>query len=175
MATKRRKPSTALEQLHERQDRVTGDETCVALPLIGLAMRCTRPCARCRALAAEVERLRPEWDRAREEYQRAHSKAPQPPPPEQGGPRVVHGRSSTVARPWRTRHEVDRGHPAPSRVTRVLTPDRRIQARAGPKETRVPLASRAARRRPRSAHPMPPKIATAVARGKSTRGGTRSR
>jgi hypothetical protein len=66
MATKRRKPSTALEQLHERLDRVTGDGTCVALilPLIGLAMRCTRPCERCRALAAEVERLRPEWDRA---------------------------------------------------------------------------------------------------------------
>jgi hypothetical protein len=48
-----------LAQLHERLDRVTGDGTCVALilPLIGLAMRCTRPCARCRALAAEVERL----------------------------------------------------------------------------------------------------------------------
>jgi len=61
-STKRRRPSTALEQLHERLDRVTGDGTCVALilPLIGLGMRCTRPCARCRALAAEVERLRPE-------------------------------------------------------------------------------------------------------------------
>jgi hypothetical protein len=75
MATKRRKPSTALEQLHERLDRVTGDGTCVALilPLIGLGMRCTRPCARCRALAAEVERLRPEWDRVREEYRRTHA------------------------------------------------------------------------------------------------------
>jgi hypothetical protein len=80
MATKRRKPSTALEQLHERLDRVTGDGTCVALilPLIGLAMRCTCPCARCRALAAEVERLRPEWDCAREEYRRAHSEPKQP-------------------------------------------------------------------------------------------------
>jgi hypothetical protein len=89
MATKRRKPTTALEQLHERLDRVTGDGTCVALilPFIGLAVRCTRPCARCRALAAEVERLRPEWDRAREEYQRAHSKAPQPPTQGQGGRR----------------------------------------------------------------------------------------
>ena len=75
MATKRRKPGTALEQLHERLDRVTGDGTCVALilPLIGLGMRCTRPCARCRALAAEVERLRLEWDRAREEYRRANA------------------------------------------------------------------------------------------------------
>ena len=75
MATKRRKPSTALEQLHERLDRVTGDGRCVALilPLIGLAMRCTRPCARCRALADEVERLRPEWDRARDEYRRANA------------------------------------------------------------------------------------------------------
>jgi hypothetical protein len=57
------------------------------LPLIGLAMRCTRPCARCRALAAEVERLRPEWDRVREEYQRAHSEPKQPPTQEQQGRR----------------------------------------------------------------------------------------
>jgi hypothetical protein len=87
MATKRRKPSTALEQLNERLDRVTGDGTCVALilPLIGLAMRCTRPCARCRALAAEVERLRPEWDRAREEYRRAHGETEQPPSQGQQG------------------------------------------------------------------------------------------
>jgi hypothetical protein len=79
MATKRRKPRTALEQLHERLDRVTGDGTCVALilPLIGLAMRCQRPCARCRALAAEAERLRPEWDQAREEYRRAQSEPKQ--------------------------------------------------------------------------------------------------
>jgi hypothetical protein len=87
MATKRRKPSTALEQLHERLDRVTGDGTCVALilPLIGLAMRCTRPCTRCRALAAEVERLRPEWDRARDEYRRANADPRQPSTEEQHG------------------------------------------------------------------------------------------
>ena len=86
MATKRRKPSTALEQLHERLDRVTGDGTCVALilPLIGLGMRCTRPCARCRAFAAEVERLRPEWDRARED-RRANADPKQPPTQEQQG------------------------------------------------------------------------------------------
>ena len=85
MATKRRKPSTALEQLHERLDRVTGDGTCVALilPLIGLGMRCTRPCARCRALAAEVERLRPEWDRARDEYRRANADPKRPPAQDQ--------------------------------------------------------------------------------------------
>jgi hypothetical protein len=89
MATKRRKPSTALEQLHERLDRVTGDGTCVALilPLIGLGMRCTRPCTRCRALAAEVERLRPEWDRVREEYRRANADPKQPPTQEQQGRR----------------------------------------------------------------------------------------
>jgi hypothetical protein len=81
MATKRSKPSTALAQLQQRLDRATGDGTCVALilPLIGLAMRCTRPCARCRALATEVERLRPEWDQAREEYRRAHPEPKQPP------------------------------------------------------------------------------------------------
>jgi hypothetical protein len=81
MATKRRKPSTALEQLHERLDKVTGDGTCVALilPLIGLAMKCVRPCGRCRALATEVERLRPEWDRARDEYRRANADPKQPP------------------------------------------------------------------------------------------------
>jgi hypothetical protein len=75
MATKRSKPSTALAQLQQRIDRVTGDGTCVALilPLIGLGMRCTRPCARCRALAAEVERLRPEWDRVCDEYRRANA------------------------------------------------------------------------------------------------------
>ena len=80
MATKRSKPRTALAQLHERLDRVTGDGTCVALilPLIGLGMRCTRPCTRCRALAAEVERLRPEWDRARDEYRRANAETKQP-------------------------------------------------------------------------------------------------
>jgi hypothetical protein len=40
MATKWSKPSTAVAQLHQRLDRVTGDGTCVAtiLPLIGLAM-----------------------------------------------------------------------------------------------------------------------------------------
>jgi hypothetical protein len=87
MATKRRKPSTALEQLHERLDRVTGDGTCVALilPLIGLAMKCVRPCGRCRALATEVERLRPEWDRVREEYRRANANPKQPPTEEQQG------------------------------------------------------------------------------------------
>jgi hypothetical protein len=87
MATKRRKPSTALEQLHERLDRVTGDGTCVALilPLIGLAMKCVRPCGRCRALAAEVERLRPEWDRARDEYRRANADPKQPPTQDQQG------------------------------------------------------------------------------------------
>jgi hypothetical protein len=87
MATKRRKPSTALEQLHERLDKVTGDGTCVALilPLIGLAMKCVRPCGRCRALAAEAERLRPEWDRVREEYRRAHGETKQPPAQEQQG------------------------------------------------------------------------------------------
>jgi hypothetical protein len=87
MATKRRKPSTALEQLHERLDKVTGDGTCVALilPLIGLAMKCVRPCGRCRALAAEVERLRPEWDRAREEYRRANPDPKQPPTQGQQG------------------------------------------------------------------------------------------
>jgi hypothetical protein len=87
MATKRRKPSTALEQLHERLDRVTGDGTCVALilPLIGLGMRCTRPCARCRSLAAEAERLRPEWDRVREEYRRANAGPKQPATQDQQG------------------------------------------------------------------------------------------
>jgi hypothetical protein len=87
MATKRRKPSTALEQLHERLDRVAGDGTCVALilPLIGLAMKCVRPCGRCRALAAEVEHLRPEWDRARDEYLRANADPKQPPTQEQQG------------------------------------------------------------------------------------------
>jgi hypothetical protein len=87
MATKRSKPSTSLAQLHQRLDRVTGDGTCVAmiLPLIGLAMRCTRPCARCRGLAAEVERLRPEWDRARDEYRRANADPKQPPTQDQQG------------------------------------------------------------------------------------------
>jgi hypothetical protein len=87
MATKRRKPSTALEQLHERLDKVTGDGTCVALilPLIGLAMKCVRPCGRCRALAAEAERLRPEWDRARDEYRRANADPKQPPSEEEQG------------------------------------------------------------------------------------------
>jgi hypothetical protein len=101
MATKRRKPSTALEQLHQRLDKVTGDGTCVALilPLIGLAMKCVRPCGRCRALAAEAERLRPEWDRAREEYRRANADPKQPPTQEQQGARVGHGRSRTGARP----------------------------------------------------------------------------
>jgi hypothetical protein len=80
MATKRSKPSTSLAQLHERLDRVTGDGTCVALilPLIGLGMRCTRPCARCRALAAEVERLRPEWERVRDARERGNKAAPNP-------------------------------------------------------------------------------------------------
>jgi hypothetical protein len=88
MATKRSKPSTALPQLHERLDRVTGDGTCVALilPLIGLAMRCTRSCARCGALAAEVERLRPEWDRARDEYRRANADPKRPPTQRQARP-----------------------------------------------------------------------------------------
>jgi hypothetical protein len=87
MAKKRSKPSTALAQLHQRLDRVTGEGTCVALilPLIGLAMRCTRPCGRCRALAAEVERLRPEWDRAREDYRRANADPKQSPTQEQPG------------------------------------------------------------------------------------------
>jgi hypothetical protein len=86
MAT-RSKPRSALDQLHERLDRVTGDGTCVALilPFIGLGMRCTRPCTRCRALAAEVERLRPEWDRARDEYRRANADPKQPPTQEQQG------------------------------------------------------------------------------------------
>jgi hypothetical protein len=50
-----------LEQLTAKVGALTGDGRCVALilPLIGLAMRCTRPCGRCRELAAEVERLRP--------------------------------------------------------------------------------------------------------------------
>jgi hypothetical protein len=76
-----------LAVLQERLDRATGDGTCVALilPLIGLAMRCTRPCARCRALAAEVERLRSEWDRVREEYRRANGETKQPPTQEQQG------------------------------------------------------------------------------------------
>ena len=88
MATKRRKPSTALAQLHERLDKVTGDGTCVALilPLIGLAMKCVRPCGRCRALAAEAERLRPEWDRARDEYRRANADRRQLPTREQQRP-----------------------------------------------------------------------------------------
>jgi len=85
MATKRSKPSTALDQLQQRLDRITGEGTCVAmiLPLIGLAMRCTRQCARCRALAPEVERLRPEWDCARDEYRRANAGPKQPPTQEQ--------------------------------------------------------------------------------------------
>ena len=86
-ATRRRKPSTALEQLLERLDRAPGDGTCVAmiLPLIGLAMRCQRPCARCRTLAAEVERLRPEWERVRDEYRRSNADPKQPPTQEQQG------------------------------------------------------------------------------------------
>jgi hypothetical protein len=78
---------TAVDALAARLDRVTGDGTCVTLilPLIGLAMRCTRPCARCRALAVEVERLRPEWDRAREEYRRANAEPKQPPTQERQG------------------------------------------------------------------------------------------
>jgi hypothetical protein len=100
MATKRRKPSTALEQLHERLDRVTGDGTCAALilPLIGLAMKCVRPCGRCRALAAEVERLRPEWDRARGISARPRRDEAAS---DQGaaGPRLVHGRSPTLSQP----------------------------------------------------------------------------
>jgi hypothetical protein len=87
MATKRSKPSTAVAQLHQRLDRVTGEGTCVALilPPIGLAMRCRRRCARCRALAAEAERLRPEWDRARDEYRRANADPKQLPTQEQQG------------------------------------------------------------------------------------------
>jgi hypothetical protein len=89
MATKRPKPSTALAQLHERLDRVTGDGSCVALilPLIGVAMKCVRPCGRCQALAAEVERLRPEWDRVREEYRRANPDSKRPPTTEERGRR----------------------------------------------------------------------------------------
>jgi hypothetical protein len=85
MATKRSKPSTALAQIHERLDKVTGDGTCVALilPLIGVAMKCVRPCGRCQALAAEVERLRPEWDRVREEYRRRNSDPKQAPTQDQ--------------------------------------------------------------------------------------------
>jgi hypothetical protein len=84
-----RRRTTALAQLEERLARATGDSSCVALilPLIGLAMRCTRSCARCRALTAEVERLRPEWDRAREEYRRANADPKQPPTQEQQGRR----------------------------------------------------------------------------------------
>jgi hypothetical protein len=64
----------ALSSLQSRLDKLTGDGTCAAviLPMVGLAMRCTRPCRRCRALAAEVARLQPEWDRARHEYRRAN-------------------------------------------------------------------------------------------------------
>jgi hypothetical protein len=83
----RNRRTNPLAQLHQRIDRVTGDGTCVALilPLIGLGMRCTRPCARCRALAAEVERLRPEWDRVRDEYLRANANPKQLPTQEQQG------------------------------------------------------------------------------------------
>jgi hypothetical protein len=79
--------TAALAQLEKRLARATGDSSCIALilPLIGLAMRCTRPCARCRALAAEVERLRPEWDRTREEYRRANADPKRPPNQEQQG------------------------------------------------------------------------------------------
>jgi hypothetical protein len=87
MAMKRSKPTTALAQLHQRLNHVTSDAMCVAmiLSLIGLAMRCTRRCARCRALAAEVERLRPEWDRVRDEYRRANPDPRRHPTQEQQG------------------------------------------------------------------------------------------
>jgi hypothetical protein len=74
-------------QLDQRLDKVTGDGTCVAviLPLIGLAMKCVRPCGRCRTLAAEVARLQPEWDRVRDEYRRANANPKQLPTQEQQG------------------------------------------------------------------------------------------
>jgi hypothetical protein len=78
----RRTTTTAIAALTARFDRVSGDSTCVAtiLPLIGLAMRCRRPCGRCAELAAEVERLRPEWDAAKAEYHAAlPDKAPRKP------------------------------------------------------------------------------------------------
>jgi hypothetical protein len=66
--------TTPLAQLQARLDQVTGDGSCVALilPMIGLGMKCSRPCNRCRALEAEIERLRPEWDAAREAYLAEH-------------------------------------------------------------------------------------------------------
>jgi hypothetical protein len=78
----------ALPPLQSRLDKLTGEGTCVApiLPPIGLVMRCTRPCARCRALASEVERLRPEWDRARDEYLRANADPRRPPTQQQARP-----------------------------------------------------------------------------------------
>jgi hypothetical protein len=77
--------TNALDVLAAKIDKATGDSRCAAviLPLIGLAMRCTRPCARCRVLAAEVERLRPEWDRVRDEYRRANADPKQPPTQQQ--------------------------------------------------------------------------------------------
>ena len=73
----RERRTTPLAALQQQLDRATGDGTCVALilPLLGLAMRCQRPCTRCRGLADEVERLRPEWDAAREQYRREHPTA----------------------------------------------------------------------------------------------------
>jgi len=73
--------TTSLEALQAKLNKVTGDGRCVALilPLVGLAMRCTRPCGRCRELAAEFERLRPEWDAERARYLAAHpNTAPKP-------------------------------------------------------------------------------------------------
>jgi hypothetical protein len=59
-----RRSTNPLAQLAQRLDKVSGDGSCVAtiLPLIGLAMKCVRPCTRCTALAAEVEALQPAWD-----------------------------------------------------------------------------------------------------------------
>jgi hypothetical protein len=66
--------TTPLDALARTLDKVTGDGTCVAsiLPLVGLLMRCVRPCGRCAALDVEIERLRPEWAAAREAWALGH-------------------------------------------------------------------------------------------------------
>jgi hypothetical protein len=77
--------------LDEMRAQVAADDekNCVALvvPLLGLLMRCSRPCTLCRALAAEVARLQPEWDRVRDQYRRANPDPKRPPTQEQQGRR----------------------------------------------------------------------------------------
>lgn len=82
-----RRSTNPLAQLAQRLDKVSGDGSCVAviLPLIGLSMRCIRPCTRRQALAAEAERLKPEWDAAKAAWREANPETrtkPKTPPVE---------------------------------------------------------------------------------------------